>query len=186
MRYGVINKLTGAVVGDYHADAPNYADPFGPQSDVVHFEMTEEQHLAGFSLNEGYVAVYDTNFVPYAGTYKTVKRYRLLEIQEFFREHAVEFAADNSEILNIEIARKAAAGDFTLSDPAIFKAELEVFVRSKLDPLVDTLHNLMSDMESFYTWRIAEHLDAIPREPLIATEERITEFKALLLAEIAK
>ena len=177
MKFGILDRTVNKVISWYVGDRIAYKAPFADLVKYLHFEITEE-YPEGYSINELGNLVYDFTYTPPVAIYTIAKDAELTDIQEGFTTLSRAFAVDNSDILNTEIVRMATEGEIDPSDTAAVAA----FVRSKLDPLVDALTPLFNDIKMHYFWRISEHMAAVPREDLLASNERLAQYESNLLA----
>jgi hypothetical protein len=80
---------------------------------------------------------------------------------------------ENSTLLSEEITRMAISGEINPNDPVA----VGTFVRTKLDPFVDGVQHILCDLKTYYYWRLDDLFQAIPREPLLASDERLEFYR---------
>ena len=189
--YVVLDKrntgIGNSYVGEYQDSKVSYS-LFSDRINQVHQLVEEGKHPAGYYIDSEYVTQYDFNYVPPAPSYKVLKAKEFHSIRDAFDDLSVQFAADNSEILNAEITRKVGVWMADNSDPDGLNpgdnTALAIFVQSKLSPLVDALKPLFEDIKMHYFWRVEQHIAAVPREPLLASEERLLDYQSKVIAVV--
>lgn len=179
MKYGILNRSQNKVVSWYIGDRIAYKFPFGDRISYLHFEVLEE-YAEGYSLDELGNLQYDFSYTPPVPTYSVAKEAKLVDIQENFDTIIREFAVENAELLNDEIMRLADLGQLDPTDDVALNA----YVRSVLDPLVDALKPILTDVKTHYFYRISEYMALVPREPVLASEERLMKYLTNLMAII--
>lgn len=178
MIFGILDRERNKIISWYNADRITLKIPYASLVDFLHFEVGEDKYPDGYFINAEGALEYDFSYVPPAPSYSKAKEAELISIQEGFEIMGIQFAVENSQILNDEITRMAVAGEINPTDPAAVSA----FIRGKLDPLVDALAPIFQDIKMCYFWRIKERMALVPREPLLASEERLTDYENQLLA----
>ena len=178
MIFGVLDRAVNKVVSTYTGNRIRYTSPFADQNKYLHFEIEGENYPEAYSVD-------DFTYQPPAPLYSNAKKAQLADIQTEFHEFSVKFAAENSEILHNELLRKYAVYQADNNDPdglnLLDAGAVAIFVQSKLNPLVDALKPLWEDIKMHYFWRITQHMAAIPREPLLASEARLAAYESELL-----
>jgi len=176
MKYGILDRDSNKVISWYVGDRIAHKFPFADLVKYLHFEITEE-YAEAYSLDELGNLTYDFTYTPPVAGYTMLKNDELSDIQEGFTALSRAFAVDNSDILNTEITRMATAGEIDTNDDVA----VSTFIKSKLNPLVDALKPLHEDIKMHYFWRVAETIAAVPREDLLASDERLSQYQIDLL-----
>lgn len=183
--YGVIRISDNKVVSTYDGDRIAYTYPYSDRTLYHHFLVAPGNYPGGYSLDGQGNLVYDSSYVPPQQPYQKYKFEDLVNRSDKIKDFILEFAAENSEILSTEIARKGAVFVADPADPdglnPADQVALATFIRSKLDPLVDDIEPLWKDLEMYHFWRIEAHFASITREDLLASESRLTELQTKLI-----
>jgi hypothetical protein len=105
--------------------------------------------------------------------YTPTKKEELLGFSSDLDDLFATIAAENSTLLSEEITRMAISGEINPNDPVA----VGTFVRTKLDPFVDGVQHILCDLKTYYYWRLDDLFQAIPREPLLASDERLEFYR---------
>jgi len=184
MKFGIIDRSTNKLVSWYTGTRISYKAPFDNPTLYLHFEVVNQYPEAYYIDATGNLQ-YDFSYTPPKAPYIISKKIELENRKLALQEAFIEFASENSELLNNEITRKATifATDPTnpdALDPTDAVA-VATFVRGYLDPVVDSLKALKEDLEMCYFWRIEEHIAAVPRDTLIATDARLAAWQTKII-----
>ncbi len=178
MMFTVLSYATRKSVGKYSALSISYQFPYDDQINYVHYAVDEGLHAEGYYLHPDNTILYDHSYTPPVNPYQIVKYGELRSKRDQVDECIMQFAAENSEILNTEVARLAGLGQLNPNNPIM----LAGFVRLHLDALVDAMIPIMNDLSMLYYWRVGTLVDAIERDSVLRTDLRLNEWKNKILA----
>lgn len=162
--YGILHIESNKVIGEYSSTREKYVYPYGDSNIFLHFKTNTEEYAQGYSLVDGDL-IYDSNYSPPVNSYEHDMARKLKANTNFFLSMLVDFAAENSKIMN------------DLGYDSTQKALAVANARTEMTPIREAV----MDMDYYSVWGL---FDAVTRSNPLLTEERISKNKADLYAFI--
>ena len=167
----VLSTQTKKFIGKYNSDYISYRAPFEDRTVLMHHEVAEGNFAEGYYLDESNNILYDFSYTPPRNPYQVTKFAELEDQKEQIDECIMRFAAENSELLMQKI----------VADSIV---DIPSFVKLHLDVLISEMSPLMAELRSHYYWNIGEKMDAIIRDDLLRTDERLNSWRDKILEKV--
>jgi len=172
MIFGVIDTRYNICIGSYENSSMSYSSPFNDMTNHFHYEVEADRYAEGYFINEEGNLAYDLSYTPPLQPYQISKKEILINQSEQIKELILDFASENSELLNTYIIENSVE-------------DIPTFVRLHLDGILSEMQPLMEELNGYHYWNIASKMDGITRDSLLRTEARMDEWRDKLLAVVA-